>query len=152
MKQKLPSSPFLAAVVIHYMLQFAAQHYVSSYCTCICFPLSQGQNVFRKHHHEPWPFFCQHIWCMYNLSMYTMYMRGWSKEVCTVFIVCSALRITHGMQLLWTLPRYMSYICIALTIRVLWFPVWCSEWIINVQRVAIFLSEEWGFCVKISQP
>lgn len=72
--------------------------------------------------------------------------QGQSQEVCTVFIVCSALHITHDMQLLWTLSRYMSYICIALTIGVLWFrtqarwshlrlPVWCSEWIINVQHV-----------------
>lgn len=65
--------------------RFAALHYFSSYC--ICFPLSQGQNVFRKHDHEPWPFFCQHLWCMYNLSMYTMSMR------CTRLVARSLLCI-----------------------------------------------------------
>lgn len=149
MKQKLTSSPFLAARAIHYLLQTAALRpctmspaivYVFlwfkaktfSESTTMSLDLSSASTFDA----------CTTTRCIHCLWD----AQGWSQEVCTVFIVCSVLHITHGMQLLWTLPGYMSYICIALTIGVLWFPtqthwshlrlpVWCSELIINVQRV-----------------
>lgn len=119
---------------------FATQHRISSSYVFLWLKAI----FFKKQNNEPWPFLCQHIWCMYNQRLRDT--QGWSREGCTVFIVCSALHITHRIQLLWTYPRYMSYICIALTIGVVWFPtqarwshlsllVWCSEWIMTFQCV-----------------
>lgn len=160
--------PIRTPAVIHYLYRTADLLPCTTSLTASVFLWVETKCLgffLKKRDHEPWPFLCRHIWCMYNLSIqgWLRDPQGWS-QVHTVFIVCSGLHITHSVQLLRALARYMRHICITLTIAVLWFPtqahwshirppVWWSEWIMDVQsanmyiHLDMFSPEKQGFCI-----
>lgn len=154
--------PWLSIICIRQLICYPAPH-----LQLLCFPLTQGHffsksttslDLSRASTFDA----CTTSRCIQWLRD----TQGWSQEGCPVFIVCSALHITHSIQLLWTFPWYMSYICIALTIG--WFDFQhklvdhtldflCGALngllLSNVSKpVYVFSLEKLGFCVKISRP